>query len=138
MRLIEIQALDNGAHNNQEIMGVDPSAFPIPEGWAVIPDDMVCENFPFGEVEAAEIDGVMTVTKWTPGEMPEPEAKSPSEMREEAYNTDPIIEWDGEYITVTEASTLWQYYAAEGSSKAYMLQTLISNAKTQIREKYPN
>jgi hypothetical protein len=45
----------------------------VPSGWAVIPADMECENFPFGEVEVAEIDGVLTVTKWTPGEMPEPE-----------------------------------------------------------------
>ena len=34
---------------------------------------MVCENFPFGEVTAAEIGGVMTVTSWIPGTMPEPE-----------------------------------------------------------------
>lgn len=69
MRLIEIKALDNGAHNNQTIDAV----VPVPAGWAVIPDDMVCENFPFGDVEAEEIDGVMTVTKWIPGVMPEPE-----------------------------------------------------------------
>ena len=68
MRIIEINALDNGAHRNQT-----GSFSTVPDGWAVIPDGMFCENFPFGEVEAAEIDGVMTVTKWTPGEMPEPE-----------------------------------------------------------------
>ena len=67
MNMIEITALDNGAHQNQTYHGV------LPEGWAVIPDDMVCENFPFGEVEAEEINGIMTVTKWTPGVMPEPE-----------------------------------------------------------------
>ena len=68
MRIIEIQALDNGAHRNQ-----DGGITIVPEGWAVIPEDMECENFPFGEVEVEEIDGVMTVTKWIPGEMPEPE-----------------------------------------------------------------
>ena len=73
MRLIEIQALDNGAHNNQTINSV----IPVPTGWAVIPEDMECENFPFGEVEAKEIDGVMTVTKWTPGEIPETEPVEP-------------------------------------------------------------
>ena len=67
MRAIEIAALSNGAHRNQTGLDV------LPEGWAVIPDDMVCENFPFGEVTAEEIDGVMTVTGWTPGSMPEPE-----------------------------------------------------------------
>ena len=66
MRAIEIAALSNGAHRNQTGLSV------LPDGWAVIPDDMVCENFPFGEVTAAEIDGVMTVTGWIPGTMPEP------------------------------------------------------------------
>ena len=68
MRIIEIASLENGAHRNQSGgMSV------VRSGWAVIPDDMICENFPFGEVEVAEIDGVMTVTEWTPGEIPEPE-----------------------------------------------------------------
>ena len=67
MQMIEIAALDNGAHNNQTYHGF------LSDGWAVIPDDMECENFPFGEVEAEEIDGLMTVTKWIPGEIPEPE-----------------------------------------------------------------
>lgn len=67
MYMLEITALDNGAHRNQTYHGV------LPDGWAVIPDDMVCENFPFGEVTVAEIEGVSTVTAWTPGIMPEPE-----------------------------------------------------------------
>ena len=67
MRAIEIAALSNGAHRNQTGLDV------LPDGWARIPDDMVCENFPFGEVTAEEIDGVMTVTGWTPGAIPEPE-----------------------------------------------------------------
>lgn len=69
MKLVEIVALENGAHRNQECYGFE---IPVPDGWAVIPEDMICENFPFGEVEAADIEGVMTVTKWTPGVMPEP------------------------------------------------------------------
>ena len=68
MRIIEIAPLDNGAHRNQS-----GDLFVVPEGWAVVPADMVCENFPFGEVEVEEINGAMTVTKWTPGEMPAPE-----------------------------------------------------------------
>ena len=67
MRIIEIAPLDNGAHRNQSYPGF------VPDGWAVIRDDLETENFPFGEVEVAEINGVMTVTKWTPGVMPEPE-----------------------------------------------------------------
>ena len=68
MRIIEIAPLDNGAHRNQ-----NGGMSVVPEGWAVIPENMECENFPFGEVEVAEVNGVMTVTKWTPGVMPEPE-----------------------------------------------------------------
>lgn len=66
MRIVEITSYD-GTHRNQTINGNLPT---IPEGWAVIPDDMVCENFPFGEVEAEEIGGMMTVTRWVAGELP--------------------------------------------------------------------
>lgn len=67
MRAIEIAALDNGAHRNQT--GIDV----LPEGWAVIPEDMKLENFPFGAATVEEIDGVQTVASWTPGTMPAPE-----------------------------------------------------------------
>lgn len=68
MRLVEIQALDNGAHNNQTISDEIPVLF----GWAIIPDDMVCENFPFGEITVDESTPPI-VTSWTPGDIPEPE-----------------------------------------------------------------
>ena len=70
MKIVEIKPLENGGHRNQTYAGIWGN---VPEGWAVIPADMVCENFPFGEVEVAEVNGVMTVTKWAPGEMPKPE-----------------------------------------------------------------
>lgn len=70
MRIVEIKALVNGAHNNQIING---ALSRIPDGYAVIPDDMICDNFPFGEVKAEEIDGVMTVTEWIAGTLQEPE-----------------------------------------------------------------
>lgn len=68
MKIVEIQALPNGAHRNQEC-----ELSYIPEGWAKIPDDMETPNFPFGELTAKEIDGVMTVTSWKAGVIPEPE-----------------------------------------------------------------
>lgn len=67
MRIIEIKALENGAHRNQNGGNV------LPDGWAVIPNGMPLENFPFGEVTAEEVDGVMTVTKWVAGTIPEVE-----------------------------------------------------------------
>ena len=68
MHIIEIKARDNGAHRNQT-----GDFKTIADGWAVIPEDIELENFPFGEVEVDEIDGVMTVTKWTAGTIPEVE-----------------------------------------------------------------
>lgn len=135
MKMLEIAALPNGAHRNQEYHGS------LPEGWAVVPADMKpLESFPFGEVEVEEIDGVMTVVKWTPGNVPElgTTVLTPTQQREAAYNTQPLIEWDGETLTVTQAAQKWQYYAAEGSARADELQALIATAKQTIREQYPD
>lgn len=132
MRIIEVKALDNGAHMNQTFHGV------LPTGWAVVPDDLDTPNYPFGTVEVEEIDGRMTVTKWVATDVPTPKTPTPSELREEAYNTQPIIEWDGEMLTVTQAAQKWQYYAAEGNPKADTIQALISEAKQRIRDQYPD
>ncbi len=89
MKMLEIVALDNGAHRNQTYHSV------LPEGWAVIPDDLTCENFPFGEVVAEDVDGVMTVTKWTAGEMPEAEeAVEPTELE--------LLRADVDYLLMME------------------------------------
>lgn len=66
MRIIEVKAFPNGGHRNQ--MGNFDF---VPAGYAVIPENMETPNFPFGEVETKTIDGVLTVTKWTPGTIPE-------------------------------------------------------------------
>lgn len=66
MRMIEIAPLNNGAHRNHTHHGV------LPEGWAVIPDDMDTPNFPFGEIAVEDVDGVPTMTSWEPLPMPEP------------------------------------------------------------------
>lgn len=68
MKIIEIKALSNYGHRNQS-----GEFDTIPNGWAVVPDDMQTNNFPFGEIETQEIDGVLTVTKWTPCDVPEQE-----------------------------------------------------------------
>ena len=82
MRIIEIAPFDNGAHRNQT-----GTFSTIPSGWAVIPDGMETPNFPFGEVDVAEINGVMTVTKWTAGTVPEPEPEpEPEPTTEEILN----------------------------------------------------
>lgn len=84
-------------------------------------------------------NGVLTLTN-TPERqnVPESGTMSAARQRESAYNTQPLIEWDGETLTVTQAAQKWQYYAAEGSSKADELQALIATAKQTIREQYPD
>lgn len=65
VKIIKIAAFDNGGHGNQ-----DGRISHVPDGWAVIPDDMETPNFPFGKIKTKEIDGVMTVTKWTAETVP--------------------------------------------------------------------
>ena len=84
----------------------------------------------FGAVESYE--GAKIGDKYRP---PLPSA---AEIREEIYLIDPIIPWGQAKLTVTDASALWQYYAAEGSEKADELQSLIAAAKAEIRERFPD
>ena len=64
---------------------------------------------------------------------------TPAQQREQAYNTQPIVEWDGQLLTVTEAAQQWAYYSAEGATgKTLELTSLISEAKRTIREQYPD
>ena len=136
MRIIEIIELHNGSHNNQAINGADPATFHVPDGWAIIPDGMETPNFPFGSI-TVDNQTPPVVTSWTPLPIPEPETPTPAKLREEAYNTQAIISWDGEMLTVTEASQKWQYYAAEGDTvKTDELTELIAEAKAKIREQY--
>ena len=77
MRIIEINAQDNGAHRNQTYHGF------LLDGWAVVPDPRETENYPFGEVTVKEVNGVPTVTEWTPLPMPQPEPDPMPEPEEE-------------------------------------------------------
>lgn len=66
MRIVEIQALDNGAHRNQTVSG----AVAVPDGWAEIPADVsIPETFPFVEL-AVEGSKVVSMTA---GVVPDPE-----------------------------------------------------------------
>ena len=96
--MIEIAALSNGAHRNQS-----GNTATVPDGWAVIPDDMETPNFPFGEVTAEEIDGVMTVTSWTAGTIPEPEPEPVPESEPTAQEDNDAMLVDHEYrLTLVE------------------------------------
>ena len=73
MLIIEITALDNGAHRNQTYHGE------LPEGWAFIPEEMeLPESFPFVDIE---VEGD-TVISMTAREIPVPEEPEPEQPRE--------------------------------------------------------
>lgn len=63
---------------------------------------------------------------------------TPKEIRERLYETEKIISYEGDMLTVDEANRKWQEYQAEGNTKANELTVLIANAKTTIREQYPD
>ena len=145
MKIIRIEANPSGSRPPIQ----DWNGGSLPDGYAYCPEEFV-ELFystnPAGFVNIEVVDG--TVSAMTINQeafdayiasLPTPQELTPSEKREEAYNTEKIIEWDGEMITVTEASQLWQYYSAEGNTeKSSMLTALIAEAKETIRAKYPD
>jgi hypothetical protein len=91
-----------------------------------------------GYVEV-EIDGRRTYRNISTGALIEEEmANTPAQLREQAYNSEHVIEWEGEQLTVTEAARLWMFYASENSGKADELTALIVDAKLDIRAKYPD
>lgn len=66
MQIIEIEALENGAHSNQTSDAIKAP----PPGWAEIPAGMkIPETFPFVDIEAKG----NVVVKMTAGTVPEPE-----------------------------------------------------------------
>lgn len=77
MKIIEIIPLSNGAHRNQT-----SNFHAVPNGWAVIPEDMpIPETFPFVDLV---VEGIQVVTM-TAGVVPEPEPEpepEPTEMEQ--------------------------------------------------------
>lgn len=74
MRIVEIKALDNGAHRNQTT-----TSTAIPTGWAEIPADVaIPETFPFVSIE---VEG-QRVVSMTAGVVPQPEPEPEPEPTE--------------------------------------------------------
>lgn len=71
MRIVEITKSENGFHNNCDFS--TNVTFELPDGWAVIPENLETPNFPFGEVVVKKVDNVTTVVEWVPGVVPEDE-----------------------------------------------------------------
>ena len=74
MKIIEIQAQDNGAHRNQTTTSTT-----IPTGWAEIPADVaIPETFPFVDLQ---VEGSKVVSM-TAGVVPDPEPEPEPEPTE--------------------------------------------------------
>lgn len=74
MRIIEIQALDNGAHRNQTT-----NSTTIQDGWAEIHADMsIPDTFPFVDIQ---VEG-QRVVSMTAGVVPDPEPQPEPEPTE--------------------------------------------------------
>ena len=81
MTMIEVTPFGNGAHRNQS-----GSAKAVPDGWAILPDDMETPNFPFGDI-TVDNQTPPVVTSWTPLPIPEPEpAPEPEPTADEVLN----------------------------------------------------
>lgn len=132
MKIIELSALSNGAHRNME----SSAWLAPPEGWAMIPEEMVLpDTYPFVGVEAEEMGGVMTVTALTPGTMPEPDLEPIKVARIARSKTDlasyleahPLQWTDGEYYSITAekqqqlTSKLFSAYVKKSSGIPYDL-----------------
>lgn len=63
---------------------------------------------------------------------------TPRELRERAYETEKVITFENELMTVDEANKRWQEYQAENSIKSSELTALIAAAKAAVRERYPD
>lgn len=93
MKIIEINALSNGAHRNQ-----DGSFSSVPEGWAVIPEDMeIPSTFPF--VDIVVNDGI--VTEITANEEAYEEAMKQAEEKNTEPENEPVT-WDTLAAAYTE------------------------------------
>lgn len=69
MRIVEIQALENGAHRNQTTTSTT-----IPDGWAEIPADVaIPETFPFVDIQVKGNKVVSMTAGVVPAPEPQPE-----------------------------------------------------------------
>lgn len=90
MTIIEIQALDNGAHRNQTTTSTT-----IPDGWAEIPADVtIPETFPFVDVVTSGGKIVSLRAREVPAPEPEPDPE-PTETEQLRADIDFIAAMTG-------------------------------------------
>ena len=128
MRIIEIAALPNGAHRNQTGTNV------LPDGWAMIPDEMETQNFPFGDIIVEEIDNIMTVTHWVPSAIPSQESSvilnktKQSKLAEISKSCEDYI-YAGTNVTFPDNTTEhFSYTLADQSNISEMFTAIMAGA----------
>lgn len=88
MHIIEITALDNGAHKNQ-----NGTLNAVPDGWALIPDTIeIPGTYPFVDITVEEINGVQTVTSMTAGTVPEKTEEEEDPSTQNTVSSTDILE----------------------------------------------
>ena len=93
MTIIKIEPYENGAHDNNTIYGADSATFPVPEGYAIVPDDMpIPETCPFVDITVTKSKPPRVKTM-TAGTVPQPEPE-------------PYIPTTEDRLTALEAATL--------------------------------
>ena len=108
MRIIELQALENGAHRNQSAS----SGLPIPDGWAVIPEEMELPNsFPFVDIETemGEKENIHMVTKLREREVP-PDNNDSEHMERITELKQLLAETDYAIIKIAEGAATKEEY----------------------------
>lgn len=109
----------------------------IPAASAIVVDQLIEQETYPAQVDHPNTHAVLSYSE-TEGIHWEYIPYIPKELRERVYETEKIISYEDDMLTVDEANRKWQEYQAEGNSKANELTTLIANAKAMIRGQYPD
>ena len=123
MIIVKIEPNENGSHNNQ-------TASFCPDGYAILPDYLIPEHFPFFTIDKIE-EGI--ITELTDGTFP-PVEISPEQRREKAYETESIIEYNNEMITVDAARAICMEYAYENTDRAKQIVAELIEKITEAKE----
>lgn len=89
MNIVEIIALSNGAHRNQS--WDNPSE--VIDGWAIVPDELETENFPFGEIEVEDRTFYRDVVKTREVTDENGETVTEEYMEQEEYTVPYVTKW---------------------------------------------
>lgn len=124
MKIIKVAALENGAHKNQTING----EIHVPEGWAVIPNDMeLPQTFPFVNITAEEV----THYREVPIMKDVPKTREVPQYDEEG---NAVLDDEGNPVMVTEKYTEQEIVTEQ---EPYTIMTVTSMTEGVMPEPIP-